>query len=70
MQTLSTKAYFPHRCFGNHIYFVDSITYKQRPLLWGLKSYKIETLQKKALRLRSNSEYISHTNPQFIEMKI
>ena len=39
-------------------------------LLWGSKSQKIETLQNKAIRLITNSEFISHTKPLFIKMKI
>ena len=39
-------------------------------LLWGSKSQKNETLQKKAIRLITNSEFLSHTNPLFIGMKI
>ena len=31
---------------------------------------KIKTLQKKAIRLITNSEFISHTNPLFIRIKI
>ena len=31
-------------------------------LLWGSKSHKIKTLQKKTIRLITNSEFISHTN--------
>ena len=31
-------------------------------LLWGNVSHKVLTLQKKAIRLISNSSYISHTN--------
>ena len=39
-------------------------------LLWGTESYKVLTLQKKAIRLISNSSYISHTNPLFIQHKL
>ena len=39
-------------------------------LLWGNVSHKILTLQKKAIRLISNSSYISHTNPLFIQHKL
>ena len=63
------KLTFP-RCFGNLMYFFDSVIINYGLLLWGSKSHKIETLQKKAIRLITNSEFISHTNPLFIEMKI
>ena len=39
-------------------------------LLWGTESHKVLTLQKKAIRLISNSSYISHTNPLFIQHKL
>ena len=39
-------------------------------ILWGNKSHKVLTLQKKAIRLISNSSYISHTNPLFIQHKL
>ena len=39
-------------------------------LLWGTESDKVLTLQKKAIRLISNSSYISHTNPLFIQHKL
>ena len=32
--------------------------------------HKVLTLQKKAIRLISNSSYISHTNPLFIQHKL
>ena len=38
---------------------------------YGVQNHKkIETLQKKAIRLITNSEFISLTNPLFIRMKI
>ena len=39
-------------------------------ILWGNESHKVLTLQKKATRLISNSSYISHTNPLFIQHKL
>ena len=39
-------------------------------LLWGNESHKVLTLQKKAIRLISNSPYISHTNPLFMQHKL
>ena len=39
-------------------------------ILWGNESHKVLTLQKKAIRLISNSSYISHTNPLFIQHKL
>ena len=38
-------------------------------LLWGTESHKVFTLQKRAIRLISNSPYICHTNPLFIKLK-
>ena len=35
-------------------------------LLWGNESHKVLTLQKKAIRIISNSSYISDINPLFI----
>ena len=37
-------------------------------LLWGAKSYRIELLQKRAIRLITNSSYTAHTTPLFIEL--
>ena len=39
-------------------------------ILWGNESHKILTLQKKTIRLISNSSYISHTNTLFIQHKL
>ena len=39
-------------------------------LLRGNVSHKVLTLQKKAIRLISNSSYISHTNPLFKQHKL
>ena len=39
-------------------------------IIWGNESHKVLTLQKKAIRLISNSSYISHTNPLFIQHKL
>ena len=36
-------------------------------LLWGIDCHKIEILQKKALRFMTNSSYIAHTAPLFIQ---
>ena len=38
-------------------------------LLWGPESHKMFTLQKKAIRLISNSSYICHPNQLFIKLK-
>ena len=39
-------------------------------ILWGKESQKVLTLQKKAIRLISNSSCNSHTNPLFIQHKL
>ena len=36
----------------------------------GNESHKVITLQKKAIRLISDSSYISHANPLFIQHKL
>ena len=36
-------------------------------LLWGIDCHKLEILQKKALRFMTNSSYIAHTAPLFIQ---
>ena len=36
--------------------------------LWGVESNRIELLQKKAIRLITNSSYTAHTTPLFIEL--
>ena len=36
-------------------------------LVWGIESSRIEALQKRAIRLVTNSAYIAHTTPLFIE---
>ena len=36
-------------------------------LLWGIYSHKLELLQKKALRLMTNSNYLAHTSPLLIK---
>ena len=38
-------------------------------LLWSTESHKVFTLQKKSIRLISNSSYICHTIPLFIKLK-
>ena len=38
-------------------------------ILWGNESHKVLTLRKKAICLISNSSYISHTNPLFIQYR-
>ena len=37
-------------------------------LLWGVESHRIEPLQKKAIRLITNSNYSAQTTPLFIEL--
>ena len=37
-------------------------------LLWGVESHRIEPLQKKAIRLITNSNFSAHTTPLFIEL--
>ena len=37
-------------------------------LLWGVESHRVESLQKKAIRLITNSNYSVHTTPLFIEL--
>ena len=37
-------------------------------LLWGVESHRVESLQKKAIRLIANSNYSAHTTPLFIEL--
>ena len=39
-------------------------------LLWGNESYNVLSLLKNAVRLISNSSYICHTNPLFIQQKL
>ena len=39
-------------------------------LVWGTEFAKIEGLQKKAIRLITNSSYIAHTTPLFVEEKL
>ena len=36
-------------------------------LLWGIHSHKLELLQKKLLRLMTNSNYLAHTTPLLIK---
>ena len=38
-----------------------------RLLLWGIHSHKLELLQKKALRLMTDSNYLAHTTPLLIK---
>ena len=37
-------------------------------LLWEVESHRVESLQKKAIRLITNSNYSAHTTPLFIEL--
>ena len=37
-------------------------------LLWGVESHRVESLQKKAIRLITYSNYSAHTTPLFIEL--
>ena len=39
-------------------------------LVWGTECAQIEGLQKKAIRLITNSSYIAHTTPLFVEEKL
>ena len=39
-------------------------------LLWGVESHKVEIMQKKAIRLVTNSSYFAHTTPLFIKLNI
>ena len=39
-------------------------------LLWGAKSYKVEIMQKKAIRPATNSSYFAHTTPLFIKLNL
>ena len=39
-------------------------------LVWGIECAQIEGLQKKAIRLITNSSYIAHTTPLFVEEKL
>ena len=41
-----------------------------RLLVWGIECTQIEGLQKKAIRLVTNSSYIAHTTPLFVEEKL
>ena len=36
-------------------------------LVWGIESSRIEVLQKKAIHLVTNNDYIAHTTPLFIQ---
>ena len=38
--------------------------------MWGTECAQIEGLQKKAMRLITNSSYIAHTTPLFVEEKL
>ena len=37
-------------------------------LLWGVESHRVKPLQRKAIRLITNSNYSAHTTPLFIEL--
>ena len=37
-------------------------------LLWGVETHRVESLQNKAIRLITNSNYSAHTTPLFIEL--
>ena len=39
-------------------------------LLWGVESHKVEIMQKKAIRLVTNSSYFAHTTPLFIKLNV
>ena len=39
-------------------------------LLWGVESHTVEIMQKKAIRLVTNSSYFAHTTPLFIKLNI
>ena len=39
-------------------------------MVWGIESSRIEVLQKKAIRLVTNSAYIAHTTPLFMEEEL
>ena len=39
-------------------------------LAWGIVATRLEKLQKKAIRLITNSKYIAHTNPLFKRLQL
>ena len=39
-------------------------------LVWGIECHRLERVQKKALRLITNSKYIAHTNPLFCQLNL
>ena len=39
-------------------------------LVWGIECHRFEKVQKKALRLITNSKYIAHTNPLFRQLNL
>ena len=39
-------------------------------LAWGIVATRLEKLQKKAIRLITNSKYIAHTNPAFKRLQL
>ena len=39
-------------------------------LVWGIECHRLEKVQKKALRLITNSKYIAHTNPLFCQLNL
>ena len=64
--------YRPRKSFPKNVLFtlynsliISYINYGL--LLWGIDCHKLEILQKKALRFMTNSSYIAHTAPLFIQ---
>ena len=39
-------------------------------LIWGIECHRLEIVQKKALRLITNTKYISHTSPLFCQLNV
>ena len=39
-------------------------------LVWGIECHRLEKVQKKVLRLITNSKYIAHTNPLFCQLNL
>ena len=39
-------------------------------LVWGIECHRLEKVQKKAIRLITNSKYIAHTNPLFCQLNL
>ena len=66
--------FYPGLCIENSIPFVNIVAPTILTLLWGNSYYshlhKLKLLQKKAIRIISNTDYLAHSSKLFVNLKL